>query len=413
MTQSPEGDDAGWRERAEDVVAAVASTGSKRPLALYGPDDDARTAPTPLHFRTAHGCRVVTTDGRELVDLGMALGAVALGYADPAVTRLVSQTAADGNVAGLSHWREVEIAERLVDVVPCAERALFLKSGAEGVAGAVRIARTYTGRDTVIASGYFGWLDWASEGSAPGVPARAHADVVRVPWGDVAALERAAGDAGDALAAVVVEPVVERLPDEAWIAAARRACDRVGAVLVFDEVKTGFRLRSGGWQELSGHTPDLAVFGKAMANGYPLAAVVGRAEVMDAARRTWVSSTLASEGTALAAAAAVLDRHDATDVCARIAETGRALRSAVAAALEAARVGGVEVVGLDAMWFLRWADARREARFLAAARAEGVLFKRGAYNYAALAHDAEAVRLAEVAAARGFDAVARFDAEGR
>jgi glutamate-1-semialdehyde 2,1-aminomutase len=406
------GGDADWRERAEDAVAALASTGSKRPLALYGPEDDARTGPTPLHFRSASGCRVVTTDGRELVDLGMALGSVALGYADAAVSRLVARAAAEGNVSGLSHWREVEVAERLVDVIPCAERVLFLKSGAEGVAAAVRIARTYTARDTVIASGYFGWLDWAAEGDTPGVPARAHADVVRVPWGDVAALERAAAAAGGALAAVLVEPVVERLPDEAWIAAARRVCERVGAVLVFDEIKTGFRLRPGGWQELSGVEPDLSVFGKAMANGFPLSAVVGRADVMDAARRTWVSSTLASEGAALAAARGVLDRHEETDVCARIAETGRALRQAVAGALEACPVGGVDLLGLDAMWFLRWRDPQREARFLAAAREAGVLFKRGAYNYAALAHDAEAVRRAERAAQRGLAAVARLDTEG-
>jgi glutamate-1-semialdehyde 2,1-aminomutase len=411
----PGGDDAAWRERAEDVVAATASTGSKRPLALYGPDEDARTGPTPLHFQFASGCRVVTMDERELVDLTMALGSVALGYADAEVARCVARTAAEGNVAGLTHWREVDVAERLVDVIPCAERVLFLKTGAEAVAAAVRLARTYTSRATVIAAGYFGWLDWASYGPTEGVPAAARADVVRVTWNDVDALERAATAAGRDLAAVVVEPVVERLPDAAWIAAARRVCDRVGAVLVFDEVKTGFRLRPGGYQELSGHEPDLAVFGKALANGYPLSAVVGRADVMDAARRTWVSSTLASEASALAAAGAVLDRHDAIDVCARLAEHGRALRCGVAGALEASGLRGVEVAGLDPMWLLRWDDPHREARFLATARGfggaktPGVLFKRGAYNFAALAHDAEAVRLVERAAAAAFAAVARAD----
>jgi glutamate-1-semialdehyde aminotransferase len=401
-------DDA-WRERAEDVVAAVASTGSKRPAALFGPEDAAGRA--PLHFVRACGCRVTTPGGRTFVDLTMALGAVALGYGDPAVSSAVAAAAADGHVAGLSHVREVEVAERLVDVIPCAERVLFLKSGAEGVAAAVRLARTYTARDLVVASGYFGWLDWASD--AAGVPPNARADVVRVPFDDVPALERAVADAGDRLAAVVLEPVVEREPSPEWTRAARRLCDRAGAVLVLDEVKTGFRLRPGGWQELAGVDADLAVFGKAMSNGFPLAAVVGRADVMDAARRTWVSSTLASEATALAAAAAVLDRHDATDVCAALAETGRALRRAVSAAREAAGATGVEVAGLDAMWFLRWDDPRREARFLAAARGAGVLFKRGAYAYAALAHDAEAVRLAERAAAEGFAAVARQDAPAR
>ena len=411
-TVSGTGADAAWRARAERAVAATASTGSKRPRALYGPGapDDA-----PLHYVRAEGCRLTTPSGRTLVDCTMALGAVALGYADPDVTRAVQAAAAAGPVAGLTHAGEPALAERFVDVVPCAERVLFLKSGAEAVAAAVRLARAATGRDRVVGAGYFGWLDWCSRG--PGVPAGASADFAPVPWGDAAALGTAV-DAGPPPAAIVLEPVVECLPPAGYLAAARALADRVGAALVFDEVKTGGRLHAGGYQAVCGVTPDLATFGKAIANGYPLAAVVGRAAVMDAARTAWISSTLASEATALAAAHAVLDRHAREDVSGALARTGARLTKAVGDALVGAGGGalGVALHGIPPMFFLRFADRdgepgeARESRFLTAAREAGVLFKRGAYNYAALAHDEAAVARVAEAAAAGFAALTTHEA---
>ena len=384
-------DDASWIARAAAVIPGAASTGSKRPAVLYGTDEPAG----PTHFVRASGCRVVTAGGRALVDFTMALGSVALGYADPEVVRAATRALADGNVAGLSHVREVELAERLCDVVPCAEQVRFLKSGAEGVAAAVRIARAATGRDGVVACGYFGWLDWCTD--APGVPAGARADVREVPFDDVAALEDAVAAFGSRLAAVVLEPVQERLPSPAWTERARQLCERAGAVLVFDEVKTGFRLRPGGYQELAGVRPHVAVFGKALANGLPLAAVVGEAAVMEAARRSWISSTLAGETVALAAAGAVLDRHSRENVCAAIARCGERQRAIAQAAIDAAAMGGrIAVAGLAPMWFLRYADADHERRAVAALVRHGVLLKRGAYNFPSPAHDDDALaRLAD------------------
>jgi glutamate-1-semialdehyde 2,1-aminomutase len=384
--------DIDWRARAIRSLPMGASTGSKRAEALYG---DAQ-AGGPTHFVRAAGCRVVDAAGSTYIDCTMALGAVALGYAEQRVTQAVIEAATAGHVAGLSSVREVELAERLCSVLPCAEQVQFLKTGAEAVAAAVRLARTYTGRDVVVASGYFGWLDWASE--ARGVPAAARADVRRVPFDDVGALERAVTDAGARLAAVVIEPVIERMPSPDWVARARSLCDTAGAALVFDEIKTGFRLRPGGYQELAGVTPDLATFGKALANGYPLAVVGGRRDIMQAARETWISSTLASESIALAAAWAVLDWHDQAEICDALASTGRELRDGVTAAIEASGVDGVRVDGIDPMWLLRFDDRARETRFLELAAREGVLFKRGAYNYASIAHDDETIREVEAAA---------------
>ena len=376
---------ADWRRRAEAVIPGGASTGSKRADALWG----AGAAELPTHYTSADGCRVTLPDGRVLVDGTMALGAVALGYAHPGVTARVTAAARAGNVAGLSHTLEVELAERLCDVIPCAEQVRFLKSGAEAVSAAVRIARTATGRTRVVGSGYFGWHDWSSD--AAGVPAGTRGDYAAVPFDDVAALERACAEAGTDLAAIVLEPIVERLPSAGWLTAARRIADRSGAVLVFDEMKTGFRVAPGGYHAAAGVTPDLAVFGKALANGFALAAVVGHRAVMDAVRRTWISSTLAGETTGLAAAMAVLDAHAERDVCAELATIGDAMMTGVRHAIAAAPATSVSVAGIPQMWLLRWNSADDERAFLAAALASGVLFKRGAYNFPSLAHDAAAI----------------------
>lgn len=384
--------DAEWRARAAAVIPGGASTGSKRPDALYG----SAGASAPTHFVRAAGCRVVTASGTELVDCTMALGAVALGYADEVVTHAVMEAAAQGNVAGLSHVREVELAERLCEVIPCAEQVRFLKSGAEGVAAAVRIARAHTKRDRVVGCGYFGWLDWCSD--AAGVPESAHADFHTVPFDDANALEEVVRAAGDRLAAIVIEPVIERLPGEEWIRLARRLCDERGAVLIFDEMKTGFRLRTGGYQQMVDVLPDVAVFGKALANGYPLSAVVGREAVMAAARDTWISSTLAGEAVALAAAGAVLDWHAQAEVCEALDEAGTEMRSAVERAVDAAGVPGVRVRGLAPMWLIDFDDPDRGARFVELALERGVLFKRGAYNFASIAHDESAIARIETAA---------------
>jgi glutamate-1-semialdehyde aminotransferase len=388
-----------WNERADAVLPTGASTGSKRAAALYGEENSA----APTHFATAQGCRVTDMNGDTFVDCTMALGAVALGYAEPRVTKVVIEAASEGSVSGLSSWREVELAERLCAIIPCAERVQFLKSGAEAISAAVRLARTYTARDRIVASGYFGWHDWSS--NSEGVPEAVRADVVHVPFGDLSGLEGAARDAGRSLAAIVLEPVVEHEPPPDWLVRARALCNELGAALVFDEIKTGFRLAPGGYSQVCGVTPDLAAFGKALANGYPLAAVVGKAPLMDAARRTWISSTLASESTALAAALAVLDWHDETDVCAKLAAIGREMHAAVKRAITTTGAHGVSIDGLDAMWFLHWDDARRESRFVRAALGAGALFKRGAYNFAAIAHDGDALASVEHAAVTALTAV--------
>jgi glutamate-1-semialdehyde 2,1-aminomutase len=394
---APEESDAiDWRGRAAQVLPTGASTGSKRVEGLYGSAD----AIGPTHFAQSVGCRVIDPDGNEYIDCTMALGSVALGYAEPDVTRAVIDAASRGNVSALSDHLEIEIAERLCTVIPCAEMVHFTKTGGEAMSAAVRIARTYTARDVVVGCGYFGWQDWASD--AAGVPARTRELFVKIPFDDIPALEKAVFDVGKALAAIVIEPVIERLPSPAWIARARELADSAGAVLIFDEMKTGFRLRTGGYQELAEVTPDIGVFGKAVANGYPLAAVAGKREIMEAMRKTWISSTLASEATALAAAGAVLDWHEKADIPDSLASIGLDMRTVMSAVIEASGIGGVTVDGIDQMWMFRFDSTERETRFLELAAQQGVLFKRGAYNYPAIAPTDDVIREIEAAANTAF-----------
>jgi glutamate-1-semialdehyde 2,1-aminomutase len=376
-------DEVSWRDRAAAVIVTGSSTGSKRYETLWGSAD----VHAPSHYLQATGCRVVTSDNETLIDCTMALGSVALGYADEGVTGAVVAAASAGPVSGMPHVLEVDVAERFCEVVPCAERVQFLKSGAEAMAAAVRIARAHTGRSRVIGCGYFGWLDWSS--TEGGVPTAVRADYVKVPFGDVAALEAAVNEAGTNLAAIAIEPVVEAMPSKEWIERARELATRAGAALIFDEVKTGFRLARGGYQELSGITPDLAAFGKALANGYPLSAVCGSAAFMESARKTWISSTLGGEAVALAAARAVLFAHEKDDVCAQLAQRGAAMREAVGNAVRASRLPGITIAGIDPMWFLKFDSPEFETAFLVAAAESGVLLKRGPYNFASLAHDDE------------------------
>ena len=397
MEEAEQFEEVSLAERSQAIIPGGASTGSKRLTALYG---DAATPDLPTHYLGASGCEVTLIDGSVITDCTMALGSVSIGYADENVNRAAMAVIGAGNVSGLSPALEIEVAERLSALIPVAEKVRFLKTGAEGTAAAVRLARAATGRSHVIGSGYFGWLDWCS--TQPGVPDSVRRDYTAVPFDDIALLEEAVQKIGSNLAAIIIEPVIEALASESWVKRARELCDAHGSVLIFDEIKTGFRLRTGGYLAMSGISPDLAIFGKAMANGFPISAVVGIAGVMDAAEKNWISSTLASEGSALAAVIAMLDWHERAEVCEQLWSTGAEMKRAVEGAIAASRIDGVSVKGIDPMWSIHFEDARRQSRFLALDLGDGVLFKRGAYNFSSLSHDDEALRSIEYAASSAF-----------
>ena len=388
-----------WRSRAEDAIPGGSSTGSKRAAALYGSASHDNRLPT--HYERAAGCALFTTEGVRLIDCTMGLGAVAIGYADASITRAVKDAAASGNVSGLPHRLEVEVAERLIEVIPCAEQVRFLRTGAEANAAAIRTARTLTGKSHIIACGYFGWLDWCSQGA--GIPEAAGATVTWIPFNDLLSLEIEVSQFAADLAAIIIEPLVETLANVEWLQMARELCTQNGAVLIFDEVKTAFRIQTGGVQALLDIEPDLTTIGKAMANGYPLSALVGRAAVMEAINKTWISSTAAAESTGLAAANAVLDWHDRVDVCERLSLIGESMQRCVARALATVPSLAIRAEGVPQMWRLVADNPSELDSLVAAGTRHGVLLKRGAYQFPSLAHDDEALKAIE----RGVAAAAR------
>jgi glutamate-1-semialdehyde 2,1-aminomutase len=366
-------------------VPGFTSTASKRPEALFGAPASDADEEVPTRIVRAAGCRVWDDRGREFVDYLMALGAVALGYGHPDVNGAAERAIGAGVVGPLPPVLEEELAEALARHIPWIEQMRFLKTGAEAVAAAVRLARVATGRERVLGCGYHGWLDWCQ--GAEGVPAATRALYAELPFNDVERTRALIREAGDRLAVVVIEPVVVFEPRREWLETLRRETTRVGAILVFDEVKTAFRLAVGGGAERYGVRPDLVALGKALANGFPLAAVGGRADLMKAASRTWISSTLATEGVALAAAKATLEVMVREDVCAHLHRVGtRFLHGLHRLGNEhASLVTGVG--GVAEMCFLHFATDAISRAVARGCATRGLLFKRTAYNFVSLAHD--------------------------
>jgi glutamate-1-semialdehyde 2,1-aminomutase len=364
------------------AVAGFTSTGSKRPEALFGADQ----ADLPHTMTRSSGCRVWDAEGREYLDFIMALGAVALGYGHPDVNAAAVRAIGDGVVGPLPPVLEAELALDLRSLMPWVEQARFLKTGAEAMAAAVRLARTATGREAVLGCGYHGWLDWCQGPEARGVPAGTRSLYAELPFNDAEGTREMIRRAGDTLAAVVFEPVILAPPDPAWLGVLREETERTGAVLIADEIKTVGRLAMGGGCERFGVRPDLVVMGKAIANGFPLAAVGGRADLMTGVARTWISSTLATELVSLAAARATLAVLQARRVPEQLGRIGSWLLDGFRGLAERYPRHVRGVGGLPEMCCLLFHDEAVGARLAAEAARRGVLFKRSAYNFVSMAH---------------------------
>jgi glutamate-1-semialdehyde 2,1-aminomutase len=366
-----------------DRVAGITSTGSKRPAALFGAAGESR----PLRMTRSSGCRVWDSEGREYVDYIMGLGSVALGYGRAEVTSAVVEAAGLGVVGPLPPVVEEALAAELCRLMPWLERVRFLKTGAEAMAAAVRLARVVTGRDAVLGCGYHGWLDWCQTAEGKGVPSASRALYGELPFNDPEGTRRMIRAAGDRLAAVVFEPVILEPPHPEWLAVLRDETMRSGALLVCDEIKTVCRLAVGGGCERYGIRPDLVVMGKAIANGFPLAVVGGRADVMEAVSRTWISSTLATEFVSLAASRATLEVMVQAQVPAHLSRVGARLLTGLQSLASTHHAKGVRAAGLPEMCFLEYRDEPFSGRAAQACAARGLLFKRSAYNFVSLAHD--------------------------
>jgi glutamate-1-semialdehyde aminotransferase len=239
----------------------------------------------------------------------------------------------------------------------------------------------------VLGCGYHGWLDWCQATEGRGVPASTRALYGEVPFNDPERTRERIRAAGDRLAAVVFEPVILEPPSAEWLGVLREETLRTGAVLVCDEIKTVCRLAIGGGCERFGIRPDLVVLGKAIANGFPLAAVGGRADIMDAVSRTWISSTLATEMVSLAASRATLALMAEARVPAHLMRVGTRLLAGLHALAARHERVVARAAGLPEMCFLEYRDEPLSGRVAVACAERGLLFKRSAYNFVSLAHD--------------------------
>jgi glutamate-1-semialdehyde 2,1-aminomutase len=292
----------------------------------------------PEFVREARGYELIDSRGRRFVDWLNCWGPVLLGYRHPEVEEALIEQMKAGPMTSLSHEVEVDVAEAIVDMVPCAEMVSFGKNGSDVVTAAVRLARAVTGRDMVLQFGFHGFHDWFTcqyrKRSSQGVPKVLRAYVQPFPYNDLAGLERLLMRYPDEVAAVVMEPVTIGLPQPGYLEGVRELAHRHGALLVFDEMVTGFRLARGGAQEHFGVVPDLACFGKGLANGMPLAAIVGGRDHMKRLPSTSYGMTFRGETLSLAAARATLKVIAREPVVEHLATVGERVREGFRAACD-------------------------------------------------------------------------------
>jgi glutamate-1-semialdehyde 2,1-aminomutase len=263
--------------------------------------------PYPIFMKRGKGSKIYDVDGNEYIDFMMAYGALSLGHAHPKIVETVKRVVEDGSLFATASEIEVEVAEMMCQIIPCAEKVRFANTGTEAVMAAIRLARGYTGRKKIIKfeGAYHGWYDDVLINSHPqrpdalgyyndpikipdssGIPQEAFENTVLVPWNNASILEKKVKEHKNEIAAVITEPILANMgvipPKEGYLKAIREITEENDILLILDEVVTGFRIGLGGCQEYYRITPDLATYGKAFGAGYPIAAFAGRSEIMEA-----------------------------------------------------------------------------------------------------------------------------------
>lgn len=308
-------------ERASNVVPLASQTFSKSHQQWV-------RGAAPLFLESGRGARVVDLDGNSYIDYVLGLLPNILGYRDPDVDLAIMAQLEKGITFSLATRLEAEVAEQLCRLIPCAEMVRFGKNGSDVTSAAVRLARAFTGRDRIGLCGYHGWHDWyiGTTTRNSGVPAAVQALSAKLPFNDLDAIASYLEREGDNTAAIIMEPDGAVPPAPGFLAGVRALTERHGVLLVFDEIITGFRVDMGGAQRRHGVTPDLACFGKSMANGMPISAIVGPRRLMRLMEDIFFSATFGGEALSLAAVKATLDKLERDNVVPRLWRLGERLR---------------------------------------------------------------------------------------
>jgi len=318
----------------------------------------------PSYFKKAKGCEIWDLDGNKFIDMSsMGIGSCLLGYADSDVNKAVKTVIDSGSTSTLNSPEEVELAELLIKLHPWAEQVRYARGGGEAMAIAIRIARAYVGKDKIAFCGYHGWQDWylaanladdknldghLIPGLEPrGVPRGLKGTAVPFHYNQIEELEKIVSEDKD-IGVIVMEPVRHREPAKNFLQEVRKIANKANAVLIFDEVSSGWRFNIGGAHLKYKVNPDIAVFAKAMSNGFPMAAVIGKKGVMDAAQETFISSTNWTERTGPAAALATIKKIIKNKVPQKIEKTGKYLINNLSKIAEKHSVK-IEIIGLPAL----------------------------------------------------------------
>ncbi len=306
-----------WLQRAEQTIPLGSQTFSKSRI----------TYPknvSPLFIKRGKGCQVWDADDNQYTDFVSGLLSISLGYCDDDVDNAVIEQLKSGVTFSLPHQLEMEVAELLVELIPCAEMVRFGKNGSDATSAAIRLARAYTGKEHVAVCGYHGWQDWyiGSTTRDLGVPKPVKSLTHTFTYNDINSLEQILLEQKGAMAAVIMEPMNTTYPVSDFLKQVKALCQQHSVVLIFDETITGFRYSLGGAQQVFDVTPDLATFGKGMANGYPISAVVGRKDIMLLMEDIFFSGTFAGETLSLAATKATLTKMRNDDVLGHIHKMG-------------------------------------------------------------------------------------------
>ena len=338
------------RKKAEKLIPSCSQTFSKSPSQFV-------QNVAPVFLDRGSGSRVWDVDGNEYIDHILALGPVILGYAYPAVDEAIKEQIKKGISFSLPHSLELEVAEMLVDLIPCAEMVRYGKNGSDVTTGAIRVARAYTGRDKVAVCGYHGWHDWyiALTTRDSGVPSFNKDLSYKFSYNDIESLEKIFSENANEIAAVIMEGICFDEPQDGFLKKVRDLSRKNGSLLIFDEIINGFRIAPGGAHELYGIDVDMATFGKAIANGMPLSAVVGKKEIMKLFDDVFYSFTFGGETLSLAAAKATLEEFRKKPVIRHIAEKGKRIKAEIGKL--------IEKHGLSDMMCYRGLDAHAGLKF--------------------------------------------------
>ncbi len=314
---------------------------------------------SPYFIQKAKGSKVWDVDGNEYVDFVNSLNAITLGYSDPDVDKAVTAQLKEGVIFSLPHPLEFEVAELIQSTVPCAEMVRFGKNGSDATAGAIRVARAHTGRDRVAVCGYHGWQDWyiGSTARNKGVPKAVRELTHSFTYNNIDTLKKVFQEYPDQFAAVIMEPAGPVLPDPGFLESVKELAHKNGALFIFDETITGFRFAPGGAQEYFKVTPDLATLGKGLANGYPVSAVVGKAEYMRQMEEVFFSFTFGGELLSLAAAKASIQKLKSQPVTQTLQKNGQKVMDGVNHLIQKHGIGNfLHLSGHPSWSFLNFKD---------------------------------------------------------